>query len=466
MSLHFYNSLHRRVEAFTPITPGQVALYTCGPTVYDFAHVGNFRAYMFEDLLRRSLTYAGYAVTQVMNLTDVDDKTIKGSQRAGLPLAEFTRKYKDAFFEDLEALRIQPAEHYPAATEHIQEMIDLIRALMDKGIAYQAEDGSVYFAIARFPGYGQLVTIDPEAQRRSSRTQQDEYDKESVADFALWKAHSEADGEVSWESPWGRGRPGWHVECSAMSMKYLGKTFDIHTGGIDNMFPHHEDEIAQSEAANGCTFVNYWLHCAHLIVDGEKMSKSLGNFYTLRQILDQGYSGREVRWVLLGTHYRQALNFSFQACLDARASLQRIDDLVARLKGAGTGTTATGLRESIQTRLDEFLAGLADDLNISAALAGLFGLVRDVNKGLDAGPVSPDDTEAVLDALRKMDQVLDVIHVDRAETVPANIVALAEERQQARKDRHFALADQLRDTLRDQGWVVEDTPTGPRIKRF
>lgn len=467
MGLRFYNSLTRKLELFTPLTPGKAGMYTCGPTVYNYAHIGNFRAYVFEDLLRRTLSYCGYQVTQVMNLTDVDDKTIRDSQKAGLSLDEFTRTFKDAFFADIATLNIEPAEHYPAATDHIGNMIAIVKKLVDQGVAYVAEDHSVYFSIAKYPGYGQLVKINPEEMRSSARVKNDEYAKESVADFALWKAWDKADGEVAWDSPWGKGRPGWHIECSAMSMRYLGKTFDLHTGGIDNMFPHHEDEIAQSEAANGCKFVNYWMHCAHLIVDGEKMSKSAGNFYTLRQVIERGYSGREIRWVLLTTHYRQQLNFSFQACLDARSSLQRIDDFVARLReslpasDSGDPAAAAVVAES----QSGFLAGLEDDLNISAALAALFNLVREGNKLLDAGGVGKGEANLILDCLRRFDTVLGTLQVDREDIVPADVLALVEERQQARKARDFARSDSIRDLLRARGWIIEDTPKGPRAKR-
>ena len=306
MELQFFNTMNRRVEPFRSINPGEVRMYTCGPTVYNYAHIGNFRAYMFEDLLRRTLEFFGYRVRQVMNLTDVDDKTIRDSRAAGIPLRDFTQKYKQAFFEDLKTLNIEPAEVYPAATDHIPQMIRLISILMEKGFGYRAEDGSVYFSIEKFPDYGKLAKIDRENQRSGVRIKNDEYAKDSVADFALWKAWDELDGDVAWDSPWGRGRPGWHIECSAMSSEYLGDSFDIHTGGIDNMFPHHEDEIAQSEAATGKKWVNYWLHCAHLMVNGEKMSKSLGNFYTLRDLEAMGWRGREIRWVLLGAHYRKS----------------------------------------------------------------------------------------------------------------------------------------------------------------
>ncbi|MBR4652678.1 MAG: cysteine--tRNA ligase, partial [Kiritimatiellae bacterium] len=294
MEMNVYNSLTRRMGPLVPLADNTIRLYTCGPTVYNYAHIGNFRAYAFEDILRRTIQFNGMKVKQVMNLTDVDDKTIRGANAAGVRLADYTRTYKDAFFADLKKLNIQPAEVYPAATDHIPEMIALVERLVEKGIAYRSDDGSVYFAVTKFPGYGKLAHIDFDHQRTGARCAADEYDKENVGDFALWKAWEESDGPVGWESPWGRGRPGWHIECSAMSMKYLGETFDLHTGGIDNLFPHHENEIAQAEAATGKPFSKYWMHCAHLMVEGHKMSKSAGNFFTLRDILSRGYTGREV----------------------------------------------------------------------------------------------------------------------------------------------------------------------------
>ncbi len=342
MSLKVYNTLSRRVEELVPLTPGRVHMYTCGPTVYNFAHVGNFRAYIFEDLLRRYLLYHGYQVCQVMNLTDVDDKTIRGAREKGVSLAEFTRPYVAAFFEDIERLNIARAEHYPAATDHVPEMIALIQTLLDKGVAYRSDDGSVYFSIAKFPGYGKLAHLDMDGLQAGARVAQDEYQKDNVADFALWKAWDPADGDVAWDAPWGRGRPGWHIECSAMSMKYLGPSFDLHTGGMDNIFPHHEDEIAQSEAATGQPFARYWMHCAHLVVEGRKMSKSLGNFYTLRDVLGRGYTGREVRYVMLATHYRQSLNFSFASLDAARAALGRVDEFTARLQALAAPALEAG----------------------------------------------------------------------------------------------------------------------------
>ncbi len=467
MALTLHNSLTRRREEFTPIEPGRVGLYTCGPTVYNFAHIGNFRAYMFEDLLKRALRYLGYEVKHIMNLTDVDDKTIRDSRAAGIPLSAFTATYKDAFFEDVATLRIQPADVYPAATEHIAEMIQLVQTLVDKGIGYQAEDGSVYFSIAKYGKYGQLVSIDPEQLQPGTRVKHDEYAKDAIADFALWKAWDEDDGDVAWDSPWGRGRPGWHIECSAMSSKYLGPRFDIHCGGIDNMFPHHEDEIAQSEAANNCQFVKYWLHCAHLIVDGEKMSKSLGNFYTIRDLLAKGYSGRELRWVLLGAHYRQSLNFSFRACEDARAALQRLDAFRERLSEAAAEPDS-GTEEAEQRAAKaeaSFRAGLEDDLNISVALAALFDLVRDANRMIDQGSIGGGAAARILRTLADFDTVLGGLAPDAAQGPPPDVLALVEERQAARKSGNFARADEIRDRLNEAGWIVEDTPKGARVKK-
>jgi len=467
MALSFYNTLARKQQEFVPIEQGKVGLYTCGPTVYNYAHIGNFRAYIFEDLLRRTLEFLSFDVNHIMNITDVDDKTIRDSRAAGLSLRAFTQKYQDAFFEDIDTLRIRRADAYPAATEHVNEMIELIRKLFDAGVAYQAEDGSVYFSIANYDRYGQLVRIDRDQLRPGNRVKHDEYAKESVADFALWKAYDQDDGDVAWNSPWGKGRPGWHIECSAMSMKYLGPHFDIHCGGVDNMFPHHEDEIAQSEAANGCKFVNYWLHCAHLVVDGEKMSKSLGNFHTLRDILEKGFSGREIRWVLLGTHYRQPLNFSFRALEDARASLQRLDAFQQRLDeaetmpDAGAGNAAAHAEETALA----FRNALEDDLNVSAALAALFDLVRDMNRLLDQNAVAGKGVRPIRKTLDHIDSVLAVLTPDESENVPTDVQTMAEERQVARKNRDFARADALRDQLAEQGWIVEDTPNGPRVKR-
>ena len=451
MEMNVYNSLTRRVEPLVPLAENTVRLYTCGPTVYNFAHIGNFRAYTFEDILRRVIQFNGMKVRQVMNLTDVDDKTIKGANAQGVALTDYTKTYKDAFFADLGKLNVQPAEVYPAATDHIPEMIALVQTLMEKGVAYQSEDGSVYFAVTKFPGYGKLAHIDFDNQRTGARCAADEYDKENVGDFALWKAWEPSDGPVGWDSPWGRGRPGWHIECSAMSMKYLGETFDLHTGGIDNLFPHHENEIAQAEAATGKPFVKTWMHCAHLRVNGEKMSKSLGNFFTLRDLIEKGWSGREIRYVLINAHYRSGLNFAFSALEDARKALARID---ACVEAATDGEAPEWARK----HLEDFTAAVNDDLNLPKAFAALFALVRDANGKGAAG---------TLGGFKRMDEVLGVIFFGKAgkATVPAEIQKLLDERAVARAAKNWAESDRLRDAIAAAGWLVKDSREGQSVTK-
>jgi len=468
VALRFFDTLTRNQREFEPIEPGKVGLYTCGPTVYNYAHLGNFRAYVFEDLLRRTLKYKGYDVTQVMNLTDVEDKTIRASSQAGIPLGEYTAKYIEAFFEDLDTLNIERAEHYPRATEYVGAMIEIVEGLERKGYAYRSDDGSVYFNIAKFPTYGELAHINVDDLKAGARVAQDEYDKEAAADFALWKAWDDGDGEVKWDSPWGPGRPGWHIECSAMSMNLLGPHFDIHTGGVDNIFPHHQNEIAQSEAYSGERFVNYWLHNGYLIVEGRKMSKSLGNFYTLRDLLDKGYTGRQIRWLLLTTHYRAQLNFTFDGLDAAKASLERIDDCALKLEEA-TAKGAPGESDELQTLIDRtstrFEEGLDDDLNIAVSAAALFDFVRDVNKLLADDTLSPGDARRALDFVERIDTVLGVVRFGKEEAVPEEITRMAEERQAARKAKDFAKADALRNELASRGYIIEDIPGGFRIKK-
>ena len=445
------NSLTRREEELSPLEGTTVRMYTCGPTVYNFAHIGNFRAYVFEDVLRRTIEFNGMKVRQVMNLTDVDDKTIRGANAAGVPLGDYTKTYKDAFFADLKTLNIEPAEVYPAATDHIPEMIALVSKLVEKGVAYKSDDGSVYFNVRAFPGYGKLAHIDFDHQQTGARCAADEYDKENVGDFALWKAWEESDGPVGWDSPWGRGRPGWHIECSAMSMKYLGETFDLHTGGIDNLFPHHENEIAQAEAATGKPFVKTWMHCAHLRVNGEKMSKSAGNFFTLRDLVAKGWTGREIRYVLVNAHYRTGLNFAFDALEDARKALARIDACVEKATDGEAPDWA-------KSRLEEFAAAVNDDLNMPKAFAALFELVRETNAKGGSG---------VLGVFKRMDEVLGVIFFGKAEKeeAPAEILALLEKRSEARKAKDWAESDRLRDEIAAAGWIVKDSREGQTVSK-
>jgi cysteinyl-tRNA synthetase len=460
--LRLYNTLTRVKEEFQPTHPGEARIYTCGPTVYDHAHIGNFRAFVFEDILRRYLIYKGYRVRQVMNLTDIDDKTIRGAHQAKTSLAEYVQFYAQAFFEDLQTLNIQSAEHYPAATQHIPEMVELITRLLERGHAYQA-GGSVYFKVDAFPQYGKLSHLEDRQLQAgaSGRVDADEYEKEDVRDFALWKGWTEADGEVYWETELGKGRPGWHIECSAMALKYLGNPIDIHAGGVDLIFPHHENEIAQSEGATGQLFVRRWLHCQHLLVDNQKMSKSLGNFYTLRDLLKQGYKAKAIRYSLLSTHYRQAQNFILEGLAAAEAAVQRLQDFMANMQTAeGLDTSVEGL---IHRAMQQFEDGMDDDLNISLGLAAIFEFIRDSNRLLADGRMSRENAQAVMATMRRFDRVLGLM--DEAETaVDTEIERLAQEREQARKRRDFATADRLRAQITALGYVIEDTPRGPRLK--
>ncbi|MFC1499008.1 cysteine--tRNA ligase [Verrucomicrobiota bacterium] len=471
--MKIYNTLTRKLEEFASVDSKHVRMYTCGPTVYDYAHIGNYRAYVFEDLLRKYLKYIGYTVTQVMNLTDVDDKTIRGAGNAGITLGEYTEKYKKAFFGDLKTLNIEPAEHYPAATDHVPEMIEIIKKLFDRGYAYQSDDRSVYFSIAKFDGYGKLAHLDMSGLRSGARVAQDEYDKENAADFALWKAWSADDGDVAWDSPWGKGRPGWHIECSAMSTKYLGDTFDIHTGGVDNIFPHHEDEIAQSEGATGKQFVKYWMHCAHLVVDGRKMSKSLGNFYTLRDLLERGYNGREIRYVLIAAQYRQSLNFTFEALNAARASLARLDEFSERLRLQVAGCrnqesvdecSALELPEWCDKARMRFNEALDDDLNVSEALAAIFDMVHQGNKAMDLDGLTSGTASRVLELLSDFDRVLGVFEREHKE-IDETILQLVDERNKARAAGNWDEADRIRGQILEMGWEIKDTPDGAKVRR-
>jgi cysteinyl-tRNA synthetase len=462
-SIRFFNTLTRRKETFIPIEPGKVQMYTCGPTVYDYAHIGNYRAFLFEDLLKRWLEHRGHTVTHVMNITDVDDKTIKGAKKQQIPLKQFTEHYTNAFFEDVKVLNIKPADYYPKATDHIPEMTALIKTLIQKGYAYKAPENSIYYAIKKFKNYGKLSKIKPQTLKKGTRLKTDEYDKEEAQDFALWKAWTKEDGNVFWETELGKGRPGWHIECSAMSMHYLGETFDIHCGGIDNIFPHHENEIAQSEAATGKKLVNYWLHNEHLLVEGKKMAKKFGNFYTLRDLLGKGYEPIAIRFLLLSTHYRAQFNFTFEGLDATHAAVERLRNFVRRLQdadGKGSGKRVTELMHNAQTSFSE---AMDDDLNVSMALAALFDFVREVNALLDAGMVSKNEADKVGALMQSFDEVLGVIgEVETKEVLPRGAEELVEKREEARKARDWKRADALRLRLKAMGVVVEDTPQGVR----
>ncbi|MBS0620017.1 MAG: cysteine--tRNA ligase [Verrucomicrobia bacterium] len=609
--LKLFNTESREKEEIIPPHGRPLRIYTCGPTVYNFAHIGNFRTYVFEDLMRRTFKFFGYKVEQVMNITDVDDKTIKGAIREGISLDSYTQPYTEAFFQDLRTLNIEPVEHYPRATDYIPEMISIIQKLEERGIAYRGQDGSVYFAIDKFPSYGRLshLHLGELEAGASQRIANDEYDKENISDFVLWKAYDpERDGMIYWESPFGKGRPGWHIECSAMAMKILGETLDIHVGGVDNIFPHHENEIAQSEAYSCCRFVKHWLHAEHLLVDHKKMSKSLGNFFTLRDLIEKGYSGREVRYMLLQAHYRTQLNFTMHGMDGAVATLKRLKDFVLRLrlirkeklhkaidlilekalpetpqkkaicerilcdlqavKGRdilepsvldpilnrslafdsnrpqlvkrilsevkeekerlvlkpilekrltqkeSAPLVLTSLIRDVrdekgsdlldpdlikpllqripiqkgemdlilhdmkvkkrcgfalpilQKSMDQFMWHLADDLNISPALAAVFDMVREINTLCDQGQVGISEAEDVLDFLKKIDEVLGVIPLEeKEEEISPELASALERREEARRAKNWQVADECRAFILAKGYLIEDTAQGPRLKK-
>ena len=471
LSLQLYNTLTRSVTPLVPLDPdGQrVTLYVCGPTIYNYGHIGNFRTYIAVDLLRRTLKHLGYRVDHVMQFTDVDDKTIRGAREKNLPLKEFTGVYRKAFLEDAATLQIQTPERTPDATDHIGEMVELIRQLVEKKAAYVSEDGSVYFRIAAFPKYGQLAHLDLENLVAGARVNQDEYEKEGVGDFVLWKKWTSADGDVGWNSPWGKGRPGWHIECSALSMENLGPQIDIHGGGTDLCFPHHENEIAQSESVTGKTFVGHWFHVEHLLVDGQKMSKSLGNMYTVREVLERGYTGRELRYALLGgAHYRKNLNFTWQAMNDAKTALARIDEWRKRVSAAATTAPllppGAGIASSyppLASCLEKFDQALTADLNINEALGDLFQLIRETNKALDAGQLAAPLAHELESGWKTIDEVLGLN--DAVLAIPADLEALLAQRAASRKAKDFAQSDSLRKQIEALGWKVKDTAKGQEV---
>lgn len=465
MGMKIFNTAQKQKQEFVPLQKGKVGIYTCGPTVYDYAHVGNFRSYIFSDLLKRYLRYKGYEITHVMNITDVDDKTIKGSVQQNKSLKEFTEFFTKEFFEDYDALRIERPDYTPKATDTIKEMVDLIKKLLDKGYAYKSDDGSVYFDISKFKDYGKMAHLDLKGLKPGARVSQDEYEKEDVSDFVLWKSYQKEDGDVYWETELGKGRPGWHLECSAMSMKFLGESIDIHTGGIDLVFPHHQNEVAQSEAVTGKTFVNYWVHCNHLIVEGKKMSKSMGNFYTVRDLLNKGYSPLAIRYILLSTHYRQQLNLTMESLESAGHSVQRLKEFMLRLKEAEGEKEHEGVNKLLTEVEQRFTENLDDDLNISGALAGIFEFTRKINKLLDDKRISKTDAEKIQNQMLMMNRVLGFLEIEEEE-IPAEVTELAEKRLDARNNRDFETADILRDKIKEKGYSIDDTKSGYKLKKL
>jgi cysteinyl-tRNA synthetase len=464
MVLQFYNTRTRKKEEFKPLKEGHVGLYVCGPTVYNFAHIGNFRAMVAGDILKRYLLYKKFHVLHVMNITDVDDKIIRDSQKTREHWRPFTERYTKAFFDDMEILHMHKADHYPKATDHVEEMIAMIKTLLDKGIAYKADDG-IYFSVAKFEGYGKFARLSLEGMETGKRILTDEYDKETVNDFALWKYWKEDDGAVTWETPLGKGRPGWHIECSAMSTKYFGAQFDIHTGGIDLVFPHHQNEIAQTE---GCTgkhpFVNVWLHNEHILVDGKKMSKSLGNFYTLRDLLDKGYKPMAIRYVLLSSNYRQQLNFTLKGLNGAASAVQRYQEFYDRMKKIeGDAPDNPDVEILIADATQKFEDAMNNDLETSPALAAVFDFMHTVNKLVDSHGLDRDDAAKVVLFIEEIDTVLGLLVAE--EVIPADILYLAQQREEARKAKNWAKSDSLRDELKEKRYRIDDTKDGFVVKK-
>jgi cysteinyl-tRNA synthetase len=463
----FFNTLTREKEPFVPLVPGEVRIYSCGPTVYNQPHIGNLRTFLWSDVLRRYLEWRGYRVTQVMNITDVEDKIIKNANAAGKDINSYTAPFIDGFHQSLQKLRVRPADHYPRATEFIDRMVDLVKLLDSRGHTYVAE-GSTYFRVATLPGYGKLARIEVDQTSDYSRIESDEYEKESARDFVLWKARKE--DEPWWPTAIGEGRPGWHLECSAMSMQLLGETFDIHTGAVDLIFPHHENEIAQSEGATGKPFVRYWIHGEHLNIDQQKMSKSLGNIYTLGEIEEMGFDALALRYALLSVPHRTKLNFTTQSLEDAKSAISRIESFLLRLDDVARSAPRDAAHADeggdalIGKFITEFTEAMDDDLNTAGALGALFTFIRDANVAIDEGRISAGDAAGLRAAMQKIDPVLDIFP-KRNTVLDADVEALIEARIAARKSRNFAESDRIRDELLAKGILLEDTPGGTRWRR-
>lgn len=470
--LVLFNTLGRKKEEFKPLEDKLVKMYTCGPTVYNYAHIGNFRSYVAQDILKRYLIYKGYKVKHVMNLTDVDDKTIRDSQKEGISLKEFTERYTKAFFEDSKKLNLLPADIYAKATEHIEDMRKLIQTLIDKGYAYKGDDNSIYYDVSKFKEYGKLSGIKISELKAGARVKQDEYEKEEANDFALWKAWTPEDGDVFWDVNFTingkeetiRGRPGWHIECSAMSMKYLGETIDIHAGGVDLIFPHHENEIAQSEAATGKQFVRYWFHNEWVLVEGKKMAKRYKNFYTLRDVLSKGYSAKAVRYLLMSAHYRSQLNFTFNGLKDAETTVNRLLEFMEKLDEIKGGKHNQNIPQLIEDVKKKFESAMDDDLNMPLALSAIHEFVSEINKAIADGNLDEKNAKEVKEIMLDFDKVLGILEYEKAE-VPEEIKKLIEEREKLRKQKQFEKADEIREKIRQLGWEVQDTPDGPKVRK-
>jgi len=464
MTLKIYNTLSRKLETFKPIKKGSAGVYACGPTVYNHVHIGNLRAYIFYDLVSKYLKYKGYKVNLVSNITDIDDKTIRDSQKEGISLKEFTQRYTKSYLEDLKTLNIELPNHLPKATDYIKHMVSLTKKLLDKGHAYKAGK-SYYYKIETFKDYGKITHMDNMDQLKKNAegrlADADEYEKDDVRDFVLWKGYDKEDGDVFWETDLGKGRPGWHIECSVMSSDLLGTTFDMHLGGVDLIFPHHTNEIAQSEGASGKKFVNYWLHNEHLLVDNKKMSKSLGNFYTLRDLIKKGHDPKSIRYLLLATHYRQKLNFTFESLDAAKASIERLQEFVRNLTHIKSTKDNPKTKPLVEKAKKAFEAKLDNDLNISEALAVIFDFMRDINK-LE---ISKSDSKLVLDTMFQFNEIIGVLDKPKQESLPANLKKLIDQREDARKNKDFDTSDKLRDELKQKGIVLDDTPDGVRWKK-
>ena len=456
--IKFYNSLTHKKEEFVPIQKGRVGLYTCGPTVYDFSHIGNFRTFLFEDLLKRVLLAFDYKVHHIMNITDVDDKTIKKASVEKKELNEITNVYTDAFLKDSNSLRILEADEYPKATDHIDEMIEMIKVLIERKFAYISKDGSVFFKISKFSDYGKLVNLSNSIILNEEKLS-DEYDLDSINDFALWKTHKSEDGKIAWDSPWGKGRPGWHIECSAMSTKFLGAHFDIHCGGVDNKFPHHENELAQSVCSLDSPFVNYWLHSEFLTVEGKKMSKSLNNYYVLSDLVEKGFTYEDFRFIILSAHYRSKVNFSIKRRDEAKSAIRRIGEVRQRLQDISSEVST-----ALPNEVNDFNDSLMDDLDTPKALAAFFNWVRLTNQNIDQKNISKVEAEMGNAFIEHFNSIFAIL--DDSKELPSEVQSLLDSREKYRKNKEWQKSDQIRDKLLSLGWKIKDTPFGAKVTKM